>query len=261
MITQWSAGHADVNMHEDILVELAETVHRHPWWRARALLTIALLDRLAIRPPARVLDAGCGWGVTLELLGKRGYQADGLDISRRALEELDQPGRHLIEADLAQPLTAGFDTYDAVLALDVIEHVDDDRQCVANLGRLSKPGGVVIISVPALPDLFTEFDAVQGHRRRYLPDSLRSAFVGSGLEVERMFWWGAWMVPILRRQRRRVPAKPGATAAEIYSQYLRIPPWPLPRLLRLAFALEQAPALAGVLPTGTSLFAIGRKPV
>ena len=119
-----------------------------------------------------------------------------------ALDRLDRPGRLLVEADLAQPLTPSFGPYDAVLALDVIEHIDDDRVPVANLGRLARPGGVVVISVPALPELFSEFDAIQGHRRRYLPETLRGAFVGSGLALEQIFWWGAWLVPLLRRQRR-----------------------------------------------------------
>ena len=261
MITKLSGGNADANIDEDILVDLSETIHRHPWWLARARLTVALLKRLGVNRPARVLDAGCGWGVTLERLERCGYQADGLDISRRALDRLDRPGRLLVEADLAQPLTDGFGLYDAVLALDVIEHIDDDRVPVANLGRLARPGGVVVISVPALPELFSEFDAIQGHRRRYLPDTLRGAFVGSGLALEQIFWWGAWLVPLLRLQRPRIRSQPGATAAEIYSRYLRLPPWPLAWLLQMAFALEQAPALAGALATGTSLFAVGRKPV
>ncbi len=51
MITTWSGGAADENMAEDILVDLAELIHRHPWWRARARLTLALLRRLGIAPP------------------------------------------------------------------------------------------------------------------------------------------------------------------------------------------------------------------
>ena len=68
MITTWSEGIADANMDEAILVELAHIVRAHPWWRARARLTLTLLHRLGVRSPARVLDAGCGWGTTLEAL-------------------------------------------------------------------------------------------------------------------------------------------------------------------------------------------------
>src|SRR4051812_21606466 len=184
---------ADVNMPEDILVDLAGTVRQHPWWRARARLTLGFLEDLGVRSPARILDAGCGWGVTFEALERSGYGVVGMDISRHALERLDGPSRELVAADLTGPFDVELSPFDAVLCLDVIEHVDDDGAAVLRLGSLVKPGGVVIVSVPALPELFSEFDAIQGHRRRYLPETLLAAFRGSGLLVERIVWWGDWM--------------------------------------------------------------------
>ena len=260
MITRWSDGSAEDNMAEDILVDLAGLIARHPWWRARADLTLTLLVRLGVRPPMRVLDVGCGWGRTLEALERRGYRAIGADISRRALEKLDRPGRELVEADLTKPLPEGIEPYDAVLALDLLEHLDDDRAAVARLGAMARPGGVVVVSVPALPDFFTEFDQIQGHRRRYLPETLQAAFERTGLVIERVFYWGAWLVPMLRRQRSRRRARVGESTAQVYQRYLSLPPWPLPWLLRAAFALERNRALDGKLRTGTSLFAVARQP-
>ena len=259
MIERWSEGVAADSMAEEILVELAGLIERHPWWQARAALTLSLLARLGIRRPARILDAGCGWGITLDALEQRGYQAIGLDISRRALEQLDRPGRLLIEADLARPFGRQPLACDAVLALDVIEHLDDDRAAIQQLGSLVRPGGVLIVSVPALPELFTEFDAIQGHRRRYLPETLRGAFAGSGLQLERTFWWGRWLVPALRRHRGNPRSRPGETPSEIYRHYLELPPWPLPWAARLAFLMEQPLALRDLLSTGTSLFAVARR--
>ncbi|HZW29660.1 MAG TPA: class I SAM-dependent methyltransferase [Isosphaeraceae bacterium] len=259
MITTWSSGLADAHMDEGILVQLGVLIRRHPWWWARTRLTLALLDRLGIRPPARVLDAGCGWGVTLESLERAGYQAIGLDVSRSMLERLDRPGRALIEADLAQPVPAAFEPCDAVLALDVIEHLDDDRAAVERLGRLVRPGGLLVLSVPARPEIYTEFDAIQGHRRRYLPETLSAVFAGSGLQVESIFWWGQWLGPVLQRQRRRVRSQPGEPASATYRRYLRLPPWPIPWGLRLAFALEHQRTLDRKLSTGTSLFALARR--
>jgi SAM-dependent methyltransferase len=259
MIVRWSEGQADDNMAESILVELGALIDRHPWWKARTRLTRELLDRLDIRPPARVLDAGCGWGTTLQELERAGYRVVGADISRRALEGLDRPERELAELDLTRPLPTGIEPFEMVLALDVIEHLDDDRAAVARLGELTQPGGLVIVSVPALPDLFTEFDAIQGHRRRYVPESLARAFEGTGLTIDRLFWWGSWMVPILRRSRGKTRSKPGESSAEVYRKYLRLPPWPAPWVFRLAFAIEQSRAIQGKLGVGTSLFAVARK--
>ncbi len=264
MIARWSRGEADAdsNMAEAILVDLAATVRRHPWWLARSRLTLELLGRLGVHSPSRIIDVGCGWGTTLEALELRGYAATGADISRQALNQLDHPGRSLVELDLTAPWSPldDFQPFDAALALDVIEHIDDDAAAVARLGRLVRPGGSVIVSVPALPDLFNEFDQIQGHRRRYLPETLQAAFQDSGLILDRWFWWGSWMVPLLRRTRGRTRALPGDTPEATYARYLQLPPWPAPLIFRAAFALEQDRALAGSLKRGTSLFAVAHKP-
>jgi 2-polyprenyl-3-methyl-5-hydroxy-6-metoxy-1,4-benzoquinol methylase len=259
VITTWSEGIADQNMAEDILVNLAALIRRHPWWKARAELTLAMLNRLGIRAPARVLDVGCGWGITLEALEKHGYQAAGVDISRRMLEQLDRPDRVLYVADLSRNLPVDAGGFDAVLALDVIEHIDDDFDAVSKLGQLARPGGVVIVSVPALPEFFTEFDEIQGHRRRYLPETLQATFQDSGLKIDRIFWWGQWLVPMLRRQRSRKKKASSDSVAETYSRYLTLPPWPASLVLRLGFAIEKRKALDDKLRTGTSLFAIARR--
>ena len=222
-------------------------------------MTLALLARLNIRPPARILDTGCGRGTTLEALERQGYRVIGADISRRALERLDRPDRELVELDLTKPLPPKAGGYDAVLALDVIEHLDDDRSAVGRLGELTRPGGFVVISVPARPDLFSEFDVIQGHRRRYLPDSLKAAFQGHQLEIERIFWWGAWMVPLISRTRSRPKGAAHETVAQTYCRYVRLPPWPAPIAMQLAFAMEQRRALGGKLRSGTSLFAVARR--
>ena len=97
----------------------------------------------------------------------------------------------------------------------------------------------MVVSVPARPDLFSEFDTIQGHRRRYLPETLERAFQGADLELERTFWWGAWMVPLIRRSRGRRTARAGESIAQAYRHYLRLPPWPVPLAMKAAYALER----------------------
>jgi SAM-dependent methyltransferase len=242
-------------MPQQMLVETLESVRRHPWWHARADLALAMLRCQGIAPPASILEVGCGWGVNLDALEAAGYAVSGLDISRQILEHIDRPGRRLIEADLNRDLPVQAAVSDGLLALDVIEHIDDDVGAVKRFAQLLRPRGVAIVSVPARPDLFTEFDSIQGHRRRYLPENLRAVFPGSGLEVRAILWWGAWMVSVLRRMRK---TKPGEVAkpARSYAEYLRLPPWPGPLLMKLFYAWEKSRALNGRLRTGTSLFAI-----
>jgi SAM-dependent methyltransferase len=259
MLATWTVGNADECMAQDILVDLREIIHGHPWWQARAELAVALLRRAGVHPPARVLDAGCGWGVTLAALEKKSYRVSGLDISRRCLQNLLRPGRELIEADLTQSLPRDVPRFDAVLALDVIEHLDDDRGGLGRLAELTEPGGLVVVSVPALPELYSEFDAVQGHRRRYLPGMLYRAFAGTGLIVQRMLWWGQWLVPLFGRRRKGKLATAPESAAEIYRRYLNLPPWPLSLGLRLLFDIEKYRTVNGESATGTSLFALAHR--
>lgn len=261
MIVTWSKGIADYNMSEDILTELAEVMNRHPWWHARARLALAILSEAGVQAPARVLDAGCGSGLLLKTLEDRGYQASGLDISRRSLEKLDRPGRRLIEADLTRCGPPESETFDAILLLDVLEHLDDEKVVLQTLARLLKPGGLLLVSVPARPDLFSEFDEIQGHRRRYEPNSLRAAFDDTGLTIQQVSWWGSWLVPTLAWQRKRRKSRPGEPVSSTYLRYLRIPPWPMTSLFRLAFGWDHGRTLRGKNRTGTSLVAQAFRPV
>ena len=259
MIVTWSKGVADYNMSENILTDLAGMMNRHPWWQARARLALTLLAQSGILPSARILDAGCGSGLLLDRLEERGYDVSGLDISRRSLEQLDRPDRMLIEADLTRCDPPESESFDAVLLLDVLEHLDDERVVLQTVRRLMKPHGLVIVSVPARPDLFSEFDRIQGHRRRYLPDSLRAVFDGTGLQVRQMMWWGAWMVPALTLQRKRRKAVDGESVNVTYKRYLQLPPWPAPSLMNLAFRWEHGRTLRNKNRSGTSLVALASR--
>ena len=260
MIISWSSGTPDDNMDEGILVNLRETVSRHPWWTARAGLTLALLRQRGILPPASILEAGCGWGTNFERLEFAGYQISGLDISRVTLAGLDRPDRKLIEADLSRNLPDDPPLYDCVLALDVIEHIDDDSHALRQLARLVKPSGVIIVSVPALPELYSEFDNVQGHRRRYTRESLPPACEGLDFVIEDTLWWGQWMVRLLRRRRTGEQRRPGDTTVDVYRRYLALPPWPARWLMSLMFRIDRWRTLHRRNVIGTSLIAVALRP-
>jgi len=260
MIVSWSSGIPDDNMDEGILVALRNTVSRHPWWTARAALALALLRQRGILPPASILEAGCGWGTNFERLETAGYKITGLDISWKTLAQLDRPDRQFIEADLSRNLPDDLPLYDCVLALDVIEHIDDDSHALRQLARLVKPTGRIIVSVPALPELYSEFDDVQGHRRRYTAESLTACLEGAGLVVEDTLWWGQWMVGLLRRRRRRDRRRPGDTAVDVYRRYLALPPWPAPWLMGLMFRIDRWRTLHRRNVIGTSLIAVAVRP-
>lgn len=210
--------------------------------------------------PQRCWRPDAGWGTNLARLEHAGYSVTGLDVSREALRMIDRADRRLIEADLSQSLPEEVPEFDCVLALDVIEHIDDDAHALRQLARLVRPGGHLVITVPALPQLYSEFDAVQGHRRRYTADTLHACIADAELMLERTLWWGQWMVRLFGPLRHRDRARPGETKSDIYKRYLSVPPWPASAMLQMAFRLDHRRTLAGRNVTGTSLVAVATRP-
>ena len=259
-IEVWSRGDADTNMDQRILVRLAERVRAHPWWHSRTALARWLLRRERVLPPARLLDAGCGWGSTFLALESDGYRMTGSDISDQMLERLDASQRRLAVCDLTQA-TAVDETFEAVLAMDVIEHIDDDVAAARQLCRLLRPGGLLILSVPALPELYGEFDAIQGHRRRYTAETLKETLETAGFRGIRLWWWGQLIYYLIRHQRAQKKGLPGETPDQTYLRYLELPGYPLRWSMQAAFCVDRWLTRLGVCRTGTSLLAVARRPV
>jgi SAM-dependent methyltransferase len=185
-----------------------------------------------------------------------GYRVVGLDAVRILLERLDGPNRDLVHADLCRGLPARMGQFDAVLLLDVIEHLENESPVLTGILEHLGPRGLLVVTVPARADLWSTFDLVQGHRRRYSPGLLRTVLEKAGYRVEPPLWWGGWMVPLLR-SRRRVPLS-DATAAAQYEQFLRLPPAGLRWFMEGAFRLDHHWTLRGLNWTGTSLVALAR---
>jgi 2-polyprenyl-3-methyl-5-hydroxy-6-metoxy-1,4-benzoquinol methylase len=257
VIETWSEGISGEGMPDAALVEGLELVRAHPWWLARARLALSLLRAEGIAPPASLIDVGCGWGVNLQALEAAGYRVSGLDASREILKLIDGPRRTLVQADLTQPFPPTHERYEAGLMLDVLEHLDDDRGGLERVAQLIEPGGTLIVGVPALPELFSEFDEIQGHRRRYTDETLRAAFQGAGLTLKAVHWWGAWMVPTLKLMRLRKSSR--TASPKSYSDYLHVPPWPAALVMRGLYAIEGFGPILKRLPIGTSLLAIATR--
>jgi 2-polyprenyl-3-methyl-5-hydroxy-6-metoxy-1,4-benzoquinol methylase len=258
-IEVWSAGDADSNMDQQILVRLAKRVREHPWWKSRTSLAQWILRRESVLPPARILDAGCGWGTTYLALEDEGYEITGLDISRQMLEQLDAPTRRLAVADLSQPMRCE-EPFAAVLAMDVLEHIDDDTGAARQLFSFLQPGGLLVLSVPALPELFSEFDRIQSHRRRYTAETLRKVLEEAEFRDVELLWWGQLMYWLIRRQRTRDKGVPGESLDETYLRYLQLPGYPARLGIDAVFTADRWITRLGAGRRGTSLMAIGRRP-
>jgi SAM-dependent methyltransferase len=225
---------------------------RHWWYRGRRRVLRAVLDGLPLPPPERasILDAGCGSGRTLDDLSRYG-SAHGTELNQLGIEATRRRG-HEVRAAPVESIPYGDASFDLVTCLDVIEHTDDDRAALRELRRVTKPGGRLVVTVPAHPRLWSRHDEVNGHRRRYTRRSLMAAAADSGWRIERMTGFNvAYLAPAAAVR----VARRGA-AGQLGTSELTLTPPALNPVLELPLRAESALLRRGIdLPPGLSLLA------
>jgi len=228
---------------------------RHWWYRGRRRVLRAQLDRLPLPPGARLLDAGCGSGRTLDELARRG-RVSGVDTNPEAVAAARRRGHRDVRVARVEDLPFPDGTFDLVTCLDVIEHTPDDRATLAELRRVTRPGGLLVVTVPAYQALWSWHDVVNCHFRRYDSGSLRAAAREAGWHVVRdTHFNGLLLAPAaaVRLAQRRRRAHPRSD--------LELTPAALDGLLELPLRLEALLVRAGLrLPAGLSLLAVLRRP-
>jgi SAM-dependent methyltransferase len=214
-----------------------------------------LLDWCPPLADKTALVIGCGSGELACLLALQGARTLASDVSADAVELTGKTARRL-NAELETTVCAleHFDDgtcYDLVVATDVVEHIEDDDAAARKLVRLTKPGGHVLISVPALQSVFGYHDEVLGHYRRYSRRTLSRLFEPY-VELQRIRYFGFLLIPVAflvsRVLRRPYPIRKVGHAES--------KPGIAGRLLRSYFALERRIPF----PAGTSLLMLGRIP-
>jgi SAM-dependent methyltransferase len=163
-------------------------VEQSHWWhigRRRILATFVenICRQVTDRRP-RILDVGCGTGANLLMLSKYG-DAEGVDVSEDALAFCRERGLDKVKLGAAEKLPYDAGTFDLVTAFDVVEHLDDDLAGLNEMRRVLRPGGRVLLFVPAFMFLWGLQDEVSHHRRRYRLSEFRRVLEQAGFEIER----------------------------------------------------------------------------
>jgi len=181
-------------MEERELKTLLAADEHHWWYRGRRLIIQAELDRLPLPAGAHVLDAGCGSGRTLQDLRAYG-EVSGIELSPLAVEHARRRQLGDVRVGRVEELPWKEDTFDLVTCLDVLEHTPDDRAALAEVRRVTKPGGWLLLTVPAYPVLWSTHDEVNHHYRRYSRRTLRQAATDAEWRMVRLTSFNSLLLP------------------------------------------------------------------
>lgn len=222
---------------------MAEHDSSHWWYRARREILAAYLARYAGLPAnARILEIGCGTGHNLPMLARFG-QVDAIEIddAARAIASA-RLGRPVGDAPL--PALPGVErgAYDLIAVLDVVEHIAEDVAALKAMGDCLKPGGKILITVPAHQWLWSAHDVVNHHQRRYSKATLSAAIAAAGLRHNGLRYFNSLLFPLAAAARiaGRLTGKDDSDDSP--------PPAPVNALFETVFGLERH--LVGRVPMG-----------
>jgi SAM-dependent methyltransferase len=244
-------------MREDLYEHLYRVEDRHWWYVGKRQIVDALLTRFL--PPTtngarpRVADLGCGCGAMLVHLKDR-YDVLGVDPSPQAREFCAQRGVEVSLGHLPDGIDLPAESFDAVLLLDVLEHLEDDFASARGAARLLKPGGVMICTSPAYQWLWSDWDQKHYHKRRYSLAGFVRLFTEAGLSVESASYANTALFPLAATARltSRLIGRRGAGET-------RVPIAPVNATFRGVFASERHVHGRLKLPFGLSVLAVARK--
>ena len=204
--------------------------------------------------PAQVLDAGCGSGGLIRRLSRTepSWQWTGVDVSPLACVLARERGAADIREASVTALPFPDASFNAVVSADVLYHVEDDGAALREFARVLRPGGRVVINVPAHRWLWSYHDVATHAKRRYVRGEIRAKMAAAGFRVARVTHWNTLPLPLVNVRRKLMAAPVGGSDVRPY-------PAVVETVFGAAMALERAWLESlGTIPLGSSILAVGQ---
>jgi len=248
-----------------MLVQIEED--KHWWFASRTRAILALLDKYAGegKKGRLVLDVGAGAGNMMHHLAHYG-DVIGLEYNPKPIPVAHERGFDVRQGDAA---AMPFDDamFDIVALLDTVEHIPDEKAVLNECFRVTKPGGWMIVTVPAFMWLWSHNDVINLHERRYTAPELKQKLQAAGWEVPYCGYNNFFVFPLgagvilLRRWLGKEPDMASPHFDEDAYQVEMEPAPPLLNALLENVGKAEVALLKRVrLPIGTSVIAMARKP-
>ncbi len=245
-------------MKDEMYAHIYEVEQTHWWYVGRRKIIFDwVLQILAEYEQPKILDIGCGTGFNLEYLQQQQYEdVVGLDISPEGLSfcqsrDLNQ----LVCSDGTKPPFQA-QSFDVIIALDLIEHLQDDVSALQALAHLLKPQGSLVIFTPAFNFLWGLQDEVSHHYRRYTTSELRHKLTQTKLTIKKLTYANTFLFPLIFVGRMALRLRHNQVQAT--SENDLHPDWSN-GILEKIFAVERSLLRVLDLPFGVSVFCVAQK--
>ncbi len=236
----------------------------HWWFRSRTLMINTFMHQtLPQTTGLSILDIGCGAGNMIHHLSHYG-QVKGIDVDPRPVTQARLRGYDVDQFDATQPYPFDDHSFDLITVFDVIEHVKADRAILEEAHRVLKPGGHIIITVPAFTFLWSNNDVKNHHQHRYTIGELKTKLNQANFRLIRAshnnFFIFPLAAPLIMLRRGKEPELASHLMDENEYQVEMEPASPMVnKILTIVGQVEAGLARVVNLPFGTSMIAIGQK--
>ena len=187
-------------MKRDQIENMANLEETHWWFQERRAIIARAIKGT---PPSQALDIGAGAGGNTAVLEAAGWRATALEFSDAGVELARARGLDVVQGD-AREIPFPDDYFGLVVAYDVLEHIEEDDKVVAEIARVVRPSGRVLIAVPADPKLWSAHDDAVGHVRRYTRDQLVALFDDDRFHIDDVRSWNVLLRPVVAFRRKSV---------------------------------------------------------
>jgi SAM-dependent methyltransferase len=249
-------------MRADVYEALADQARVHWWFQARERILLRFIEahRTLVfggLGAGRILDVGAGAGQLSAAMLRFG-EVTALEGAPEALEVLGSlDGVEVVPGFLPNPGLPK-SHFDLATAFDVMEHIEDDRAATREIFSVLRPGGFLLMTVPAHPYLWSDHDTIHHHFRRYRPAGASELLESAGFRVQFATPFQCYLFPLLfvERLTRRLLSRGGEGSAR-----LGVPPGPINLLLKKVFSSEATRVSREKrFPVGSSQLVFAQKP-
>lgn len=227
------------------------------WWHLGRLRIIEkeITRQFNGRNDLKILNIGCGTGGTVKMLEKFG-RVENVDVSDEAIQFMKQNGFKHLHKVKGLKLPFKDNHFDMVGAFDVLEHIEKDKDALKEWYRVLKPGGKLILTVPAHQWLWSGHDVSLHHFRRYSRKELKNKFVFAGYAVQKASYAIVFSLPMVTGFRLVNKIKGDKVDSE--TSYVALPNFINKLFTKFLYAEAAGHAIISY-PFGTSLIAVGKK--